>query len=71
MISDGKIVSDGTPREVFNDVEKMRELHLDVPRMTSLAADLRREGMPLREGILTAEELVEEVERLCPCKSVT
>ena len=71
VISDGKIVSDGTPREVFNDVEKMRELHLDVPRMTSLAADLRREGMPLREGILTAEELVEEVERLCPCKSVT
>ena len=71
VISDGKIVSDGTPREVFNDVEKMRELHLDVPRMTSLAADLRREGMPLKEGILTAEELVEEVERLCPCKSAT
>ena len=71
VVSDGQIVSEGTPREIFNDVEKMRELHLDVPRMTSLAADLRKEGMPLKEGILTVEELVEEVEKLCPLKSVT
>ena len=71
VVSDGKIVSEGTPREIFNNVEKMRELHLDVPRMTSLAAELRKEGMPLNEGILTVEEFVEEVERLCPLKSAT
>ncbi len=69
VVSEGKIVSSGTPREVFADVKKMRDLHLDVPRMTALAADLRAEGMPLREGILSVEELAEEVERLCPLKS--
>ncbi|MBQ9251230.1 MAG: energy-coupling factor transporter ATPase [Clostridia bacterium] len=69
VVSDGQIVSEGTPREIFDDVEKMRDLHLDVPRMTSLAAELRAQGMPLREGILTVEELVEEVRRLCPSKS--
>ncbi|MCR4877182.1 MAG: energy-coupling factor transporter ATPase [Clostridiales bacterium] len=71
VVSDGKLVSEGTPRKVFDDVEKLRELHLDVPRMTSLAMELRREGMPLKEGILTVEELAEEVERLCPLKSAT
>ncbi len=69
VVSDGKIVSEGTPREIFSNVERMRELHLDVPRMTSLAGELRRDGMPLKEGILTVEELAEEVERLCPLKS--
>ena len=71
VVSDGKIVSEGKPRYVFSDVDKMRDLHLDVPRMTALAAELRNEGMPLRDGILTVEELAEEVERLCPLKSVT
>ena len=69
VVSDGQVVTDGTPREVFREVDRMRELHLDVPRMTSLAADLRKQGMPLREDILTVDELVEEVERLCPLKS--
>jgi energy-coupling factor transport system ATP-binding protein len=69
VVSDGVITADGTPREIFEDVEGMRNLHLDVPRMTSLAADLRKEGMPLRPGILTVEDLVKEVERLCPLKS--
>ena len=49
----------------------MREMHLDVPHMTALAAELRAAGMPLKSGILTVEELVEEVERLCPLKSAT
>ena len=49
----------------------MREMHLDVPHMTALAGELREDGMPLRPGILTVEELAEEVERLCPLKSAT
>ena len=50
----------------------MREMHLDVPHMTSLADELRREGMPIREGILTVDDLVQEVEKaLCLSKSAT
>ncbi len=67
VVSDGEIVLQGKPREIFSQVERMRELHLDVPRMTSLAHELRGDGMPLSEGILTVDEMAEEVSRLlCP-----
>ena len=71
VVTDGQIRLSGTPAEVFDRVEEMREMHLDVPHMTALAESLRAEGMPLRAGILTVNELVEEVERLCPLKSTT
>ena len=71
VVSDGKIVMNGVPREIFENVDQMRELHLDVPRMTSLAASLREQGMPISLGILTVDELAKEVERLCPLKSDT
>ena len=71
VITDGQIRLSGAPAEVFDRVDEMREMHLDVPHMTALAAELRAAGMPLKTGILTVEELVEEVERLCPLKSAT
>lgn len=71
VITDGQIRLSGAPAEVFDRVDEMREMHLDVPHMTALAAELRAAGMPLKSGILTVEELVEEVERLCPLKSAT
>ena len=71
VVTDGRIRLSGTPAEVFDRVDEMREMHLDVPHMTALAGSLRSEGMPLKPGILTVEELVEEVERLCPLKSST
>ena len=71
VVSDGMIVREGTPREVFMDVDRMREMHLDVPPMADLSSRLRAEGMPLKEGILTIDEMMEEVERLCPLKSAT
>ena len=70
VITDGRIRLEGTPAQVFDHVDDMKEMHLDVPQMTSLADDLRKEGMPLPEGILTVESMVQEVEKiLCPSKS--
>ena len=70
VVSDGRVVENGTPKEVFEKVDRMRELHLDVPHMAALAADLRAEGMPLPPGILTVEEMLQEVKkRICPSKS--
>ena len=70
VVTDGKIRLEGTPSEVFDRVEEMQEMHLDVPPMTALANELRREGMPLPAGILTVEDLVREVEKaVCPSKS--
>ncbi len=71
VVTDGQIRLSGTPAEVFDRVDEMREMHLDVPHMTALAGELRAAGMPLRPGILTVEELAEEVEKLCPLKSST
>ncbi|MBE5789898.1 MAG: energy-coupling factor transporter ATPase [Clostridiales bacterium] len=72
VITGGKIQAEGTPREVFDRVEEMRKMHLDVPHMTDLADQLRSEGMPLPSGIMTVDDMVREVSRLlCPSKSVT
>ena len=70
VITDGKISLSGTPSEVFDHVAEMKEMHLDVPHMTALADELRSNGIPLRTGILTVDDLAEEVEKiLCPSKS--
>ena len=72
VVSDGEMVLTGTPREVFDQVDRLRELHLDVPPMTALAADLRAAGLPVQPGILTVEDMATEVDRLlCPSKSAT
>lgn len=57
VMDDGRIALQGTPREVFSQVERMEELHLDVPTVTMVAHALRKAGMDLPEGILTREEL--------------
>ena len=59
VIIDGKIVMQGTPREIFSRVEEMQALHLDVPQVTLLAHTLRQRGLSIPEGILTREELAE------------
>ncbi len=71
VVSDGQIAEEGTPKQVFDKVGRMRELHLDVPPMTALADSLRSEGMPLPAGILTVDDMLREVEKLCPLKSAT
>jgi len=59
----GRVVMDGTPREVFACVEKMRGLGLDVPQMTQLAHELNKRGADFNKDILTIEEMVEAVEK--------
>ena len=59
VMDDGKIVMQGTPREVFSKVEKLKEHRLDVPQVTELAWELKKAGMPLPDGILTVEEFTE------------
>ncbi len=68
VMNKGQSVLSGTPREVFEQVDALREMHLDVPHMTDLSQDLRKEGMPLPAGILTVEEMAEEVYKLV-CRS--
>ena len=58
VMDEGKIAMEGTPREIFSQVEKLKSLRLDVPQVTLLAHELKQNGVPLPYGILTTEELV-------------
>lgn len=57
----GNVVMQGTPKRVFSEVEHLKELRLDVPQVTELAYELKKEGIPLSDGILTIDELTEEL----------
>ena len=58
VMDKGKVAMEGTPREIFSQVEKLKSLRLDVPQVTLLAHELRKSGVAIPEGILTCEELV-------------
>ena len=64
IMDEGKLVMQGTPREIFSQVEKLQELRLDVPQVTRLAHLLRKDGLDIPEGILTRKELVRAVCRI-------
>ncbi len=64
VMDGGKLVMSGTPREIFSQVEKLKELRLDVPHVTELAYELQKEGVPLKNGILTFGEFTEELIRV-------
>ena len=64
VMDDGKLVMSGTPREIFSQVEKLKKLRLDVPHVSELAYELQKEGVPLKNGILTSEEFTEELIRV-------
>ena len=64
VIDKGSVLMDGTPREVFSQVERIKAIGLDVPQATELAHELRKAGIELPEDILTAEECADAIELL-------
>ena len=64
VMDSGKIAMEGTPREIFLQVEHLKELRLDVPQVTLLAYELKKKGLRLPDGILTVEEFADAIERL-------
>lgn len=64
VMDQGKVLMQGTPKEVFSRVEELKEHRLDVPQVTMLAHELRKSGLNIPEGILTREELIGELVKL-------
>lgn len=58
VIDDGDLVMEGTPKEIFSQVERLQAYGLDVPQVTEVTYLLRKEGIDLPEDILTTEEMV-------------
>lgn len=65
VMEDGRLVMVGTPREIFTRVDELKQLGLDVPQMTELASELRKEGIDIPADVLTVEEMVNH---LCQLK---
>ena len=61
VMEKGKIVMDGTPRDIFSRVDELKEHRLDVPQATLVADELRSAGVPVPQGILTRKELVDAI----------
>ena len=64
VMDSGKIAMEGTPREIFSQVERLKSLRLDVPQVTLLAYELQKRGVKLPNGILTTEELAAAIKAL-------
>ena len=64
VMDHGKVVMEGSPKEIFSKVDELKSYRLDVPQVTILADELRKRGLDIPKGILRKEELVEAVERL-------
>lgn len=62
VMDGGKVVMEGTPREIFSRVEELKKYRLDVPQVTLLAYELKQKGFPIPDGILTIEELTDSIE---------
>lgn len=64
VMDDGKILLDGTPKEVFPQVELLKSVGLDVPQVTELIYELKKEGLDLPDDVLTEDECVEVLKKL-------
>ena len=59
VMDHGRVVMEGSPREVFSRVDELKSYRLDVPQATLLADELRKRGLKIPEGILKKEDLVD------------
>lgn len=61
VVDDGQIRMEGAPREVFSKVDVMKKIGLDVPQVTELAYELRKEGIDISTEILNIDEMVDAI----------
>ena len=64
VMDKGSVKMQGTPKEIFSQVEKLKELRLSVPQVTLLSYELKKAGVPLPDGILETDELIRELKKV-------
>jgi len=64
VMDQGKVVMQGTPKQIFSQVDELKAHRLDVPQITMLAHELRMSGLDLPQGILTRHELLQHLKRI-------
>ena len=69
VMDQGRVVMQGTPKEVFSHGEELKGYRLDVPQATLVSYELQKKGVPLPDGILSMRELEQELEKLRPASA--
>lgn len=67
VMEKGKVIMQGSPKQVFSQVEKLKGAGLDVPQVTELVHELKKSGIEIRQDILTVDECVEELVKIVDC----
>ena len=60
----GKVVMQGNPHEIFSRTDELKELRLTAPESALIADELRKRGIPLKPGIISEDELVDELSKV-------
>ena len=60
VMNSGEILLEGTPREIFSNVEKLKKIGLDVPQVTEIAFELKKHGFNFSNGVLTVDDFIKE-----------
>lgn len=68
VMDEGKVRMEGTPKQIFSKVEELKKMRLDVPQVTLLAYELKKKGLPLPDGILTTDELIDNLKKVTVMK---
>ena len=63
VMNDGEIIDDGTPKEIFKNVEKLKQVGLDVPQATELLYELSKNGFQVKTNIISIEEAADEIKK--------
>ena len=64
VMDEGKVVIEGTPKEIFSRVNELKKLRLDVPQVTELAYELKKAGLEMPDGVLTIDEFVDAIKEI-------
>ncbi len=66
VMDGGRIIMDGVPKKIFSQVDRLTEVGLDVPQVTQLAYELKKEGIDISLEVLTEEDMLKEIQKLVP-----
>ncbi len=66
VMDGGRIIMDGVPKKIFSQVDRLTEVGLEVPQVTQLAYELKKEGIEISLEVLTEEDMLKEIQKLVP-----
>ena len=64
LMKEGEIVGDGTPEDIFGDIQLLQDVKMDIPPVVELGMRLKRRGIELDTPILREQDMIEAIDKL-------